>query len=187
MVRSISKCVEDYGATTTRDAEFTKETQWFSLRTRRHHESIAGDGLLARGIESYVPMRPERRHWKHRIKTLMMPLFPGYIFARVPMSRFWEALTPRGVVELIGTRHGPSAVPENQIESIRQVLACGLHFEVYSWLIEGLSVRVKTGPMEGLVGVVDQRKNNDRFVLRVPVLGQSVSVDIDALHLEPLS
>jgi len=40
-------------------------------------------------------------------------------------------------------------------------------------------VRVESGPLEGLVGIVQRCKNSDRLIVSLTLLMRSVSVEID--------
>ena len=51
----------------------------------------------------------------------------------------------------------------------------------------GDRVRVVSGALEGLKGVVIRNKNNCRIIVSIHLIHQSVSVEIDAELLEPLA
>lgn len=60
--------------------------RWYALRTRSRHEKRVQEQLSARGIEPFLPLVEPWRQWKDRRKLVAFPLFPGYCFARFPLS-----------------------------------------------------------------------------------------------------
>jgi hypothetical protein len=47
-------------------------------------------------------------------------------------------------------------------------------------------VRIKTGSMAGVEGILVRKKNEFRFVLTLEVIMRSVAVEVDANDLEPV-
>ncbi len=169
-----------------RESERNSATQcWYALHTRRHHENTVVDILKAKGIETYLPMLEERRRWKYRTKVLKVPLFSNYVFARFDEDRRLDAVSTKGVIQIVGTPYGPSPIPDAQIETVQAIVDSKLKKCPYPFLVKGLSVRVKRGPLKGQEGVLLCKRNIHRFVVCLPVLGQSIGVEINASALEP--
>src|SRR5438067_462263 len=55
---------------------------WVALQTRSRHEKIVAAQLEQKGVESYLPLVSKDRKWSDRIKSVSLPLFPNYVFAR---------------------------------------------------------------------------------------------------------
>jgi transcriptional antiterminator NusG len=49
----------------------------------------------------------------------------------------------------------------------------------------GQRVRMSSGPLEGLTGVVVRQKNRTRFVISLELLMRSVAVEIDRADFDP--
>jgi transcription antitermination factor NusG len=58
--------------------------------------------------------------------------------------------------------------------------------EPYPYLKVGRRVEVRSGPLRGLQGIIEQRLGQCRLLLGVQMLGRGVSLEIDAALLEPL-
>jgi transcription antitermination factor NusG len=56
----------------------------------------------------------------------------------------------------------------------------------HPYLQTGVRVRVRTGPLRGVEGVVEVKPRVDRLVLQVHALGQAASLEIDPAEVEPL-
>ena len=157
---------------------------WYALHTRRHHENIVVNILKAKKIETYLPVLEERRRWTYRTKVLRVPLFSNYVFARFDEDRKLDAVSAKGVIQIVGTPYGPSPIPNAQIEAVQIMVESKLKKDRYPFLVKGMSVRVKRGPFKGQEGVLLQKGNVYRFVVCLPVLGQSIGVEINAFALE---
>ncbi|MBI2159322.1 MAG: hypothetical protein HYU25_02840, partial [Candidatus Rokubacteria bacterium] len=60
--------------------------RWYVLRTRSRHEKVVRDQLVERNIEAFLPLYERWSRWKDRRKKIAFPLFPGYCFARFPLT-----------------------------------------------------------------------------------------------------
>lgn len=159
---------------------------WYAIHTRRHYENVVTETLGAKGLETYLPMLEDRRRWTHRTKILKVPLFANYVFARFDTDKRIDVISIKGVVQIVGTHCGPSPIPDTQIEAVRIMVESKLKKDPYPFLVEGMDVRVKRGPLKGQEGVLLRRGYVHRFAVCLPVLGQSISVEIDASALESI-
>jgi len=157
---------------------------WYAIHTRRHYENVVTEMLGAKGFDAYLLMLEERRRWKDRTKVLEIPLFTNYTFVRFSTEQRVDILNIKGVVQIVGTYCGPSPIPDAQIEAIRIIVESKLKKDPYPFLVEGMNVRVKRGLLKGQEGVLLRKGNVHRFVVCLPVLGQSIGVEIDASALE---
>ncbi len=160
---------------------------WYALRTRSRHEKRAQEQLAARGIEPFLPLVERWRQWKDRRKLVSFPLFPGYCFARFPLSQRVAVLASHGVVEILGNREGPVPVPDAEIEAVRKLVTSTLPYDPHPYLREGMQVEVIRGPLAGLRGRLVRKGSRARLVIGVTLIHQGASVEIDALDVAPSS
>lgn len=159
---------------------------WYAIHTRRHYENVITGMLHAKGFEAYLPMLEERRCWSHRSKVIKVPLFTNYTFARFNADKRIDILAIKGVIQIVGTYSGPSCIPDAQIEAVRIIVESKLKKDPYPFLVEGMAIRVKRGSLKGQEGVLLRKGNVHRFVVCLPVLGQSIGVEVDASDLEAI-
>jgi transcription antitermination factor NusG len=69
------------------------------------------------------------------------------------------------------------------MELLRRIIACKA-IEPHPFMTKGDKVRVVTGPLTGLMGVVVQKSNGLRFIVTLDVIGKSVSLQIEGSALE---
>ena len=158
---------------------------WLALYTCSRHEKTVAKQLTQRSIESFLPLYTARRNWNGRRVQVQLPLFPGYLFARVSMESRLRVLNIPGVVRVVGFGGQDAVVREKDIEAVRAAVAWGTA-EPAPWVSAGQHVRVKSGPLEGLEGVVVRRKNSVRVVILLTVIMRAMAVEIDEAELEPM-
>ncbi len=78
----------------------------------------------------------------------------------------------------------PAVIPSEEIAAIRRAIGGPLRVEPHPYLKGGDIVRIKSGPLEGLEGVVSRSKDAFRVVLSIAMLGKSAAVEIDASAVE---
>lgn len=153
--------------------------KWYALYTRPRHEKVVQQQLHARALESYLPLYESVRRWNDRQKTLELPLFPGYLFVRIPFSARLRVLTVPGVVSFVSFRGEPACVTNEEIQAIQTSVA-ERAAEPYPYLVKGKCIRIATGPLKGLKGIVVRRKGRLRAVISIESIMQSFAVEVDA-------
>jgi transcription antitermination factor NusG len=156
------------------------ELHWFALWTRSRHEQTVRQQLEQRQIESFLPTVTRWSRWKDRKKKIDWPLFPGYCFARFNPAERLPILKCVGVVNIISFQGEPAAIPEHEIDGIRQLVESELAFDPCPMIHEGMMVEVMHGPLKGVVGRLLRKREKARLVLSVNLIGQAVSVEVDA-------
>jgi transcription antitermination factor NusG len=154
--------------------------EWFAIWTRSRHEKLVRDQLQQKHVEVFLPTINKWSRWKDRKKQIEWPLFPGYCFARFDVQDRLPILKCEGVVTIVGTEGQPSPIPPVEIDSIRQLIDSELAFDPCPLIKEGMMVEVKAGPLKGVVGRLVRKGSHARLVLSVDLIGQAVSVEVDA-------
>jgi len=160
---------------------------WYAIYVRSRHEFVTAAELLRKGMETYLPTIRKVRQWKDRKKHIEFPLFPGYVFVRVPVSpgAFLEVLKTRGTVAFVSLEPGkPTPVSADEINSLKLVIGSGRDIDVYPGLKEGMAVRIKCGPLAGVEGILSKKKNGCIFSVNVELLGRSVLVTVIPQDIE---
>ena len=156
--------------------------QWWVLHTKaRNEKSLAWD-LLKRDVSYFLPMHERLRSVRGRkIKTVVV-LFPGYIFLCGAEQDRYTAMTTNRVASAIDVLDQPRIVRE--LTAIQMALHTPRQLDPFPYLQTGRRCVVTSGPFKGVEGCLVRRKNVDRLVLQIHVLGQAVSTEIDASLLQ---
>lgn len=155
------------------------EANWYVAYTRANHEKRVAEQLQGRAVEYFLPLYKSVRRWKDRRVQLELPLFPGYVFVRLPIRDWLRVLEVPSVVRLVGFNGHPAALPEKEIEALRESLARQLNVKPHPFLTVGRRVKIKSGPLSGFEGILIRRKGACRVVLSIKMIMRSVVVDVD--------
>lgn len=157
--------------------------QWCVAYTSANHEKRVTEQLLQRSVEHFLPLYESVRRWKDRRMKLQVPLFPGYVFVRLPLCERMKVLQVPGVARLVGFNGQPAVLADKEIEALRTSTAAHLRVEPHPYLTVGRRVRIQRGVLEGVEGILIRRKNALRVVLSINLIMRSVSVEVDASDL----
>ncbi len=165
----------------------TESERWFAVWTRSRHEQMVRDQLAARHIEAFLPTITRWSRWKDRKKKIDWPLFPGYCFAKVDPQATLPVLKCSGVVSIVSFEGRPAPIPDAEVDSIRVLISSELQYDPCPLLKKGALVEVVGGPLRGVVGRLTRKVGGHaRLVLAVELIGQAVSVEVDAADVKAL-
>ena len=159
--------------------------EWYAIWTRSRHEKLVRDQLTQKQVDVFLPTITKWSRWKDRKKKIDWPLFPGYLFARFDASDRLAVLKCGGVVTIVGSDGTPSPIPEIEIHGIRTLVESELSYDPCPLIKEGMMVEVKHGPLKGVVGRLMRKGAHARLMLSVDLIGQAVSVEVDAADVKP--
>jgi transcription termination/antitermination protein NusG len=162
-----------------------EESKWYVLFVRSNQEKRVALSLNERGIELFLPCYPSVRQWKDRRVNLERPLFPGYVFVRLPFLERMKVIMVPNVVALVGTRNSPSVISEHEIAWIKQGLEHG-KATPHEYLEVGERVEITDGAMAGTKGILLRRHNGTRVVISLDSIARAFVVVVDAASVRPV-
>jgi transcription antitermination factor NusG len=161
--------------------------RWFVVRVHPHRESTAQLNLHRQGFRSFAPrLRRTVRHAR-KLRNVLAPLFPGYIFLILDLSRDrWHCVNSTfGVASLImGVEH-PIPVPQGIVEALVAATENSGTVRLDSNLEIGQKVRILSGPFaETLCRLVHLDGSGCVRVL-LEFMGAEVSAHLDRSCIAP--
>jgi transcription antitermination factor NusG len=154
---------------------------WFAIWTRSRPEQGVREQLERKQIENILPTKPRRSRRDDSRNKIDRPLFPGYCFARFNPAETLPILKCTGVVSIISFEGKPAPIPAIELESIRLLVGSDLQYDPCPLVHEGDLVEVVHGPLKGVFGRLTRKDAaRARLVLSVDLIGQAVSVEVDA-------
>ena len=163
-----------------------EESRWYAAYTAPRHEKRVAQQMLGYRIDCFLPLYKSIRRWKDRRKQLELPLFPGYVFVRIELGDRLRVLGSPGVVQIVSFNGKPAPLPDAEIEALRSGLIKNAWIEPHPYLKIGRRVRLHSGPMAGVEGIVVRRKDKFRVVLSIDLIMRSVAVEVDEADIEPV-
>lgn len=157
-------------------------SHWWAIQTRANFERTVHEQLVQQPVEIFLPTYRTFSRRTDRRKIITLPLFAGYIFVHTDLSVFdrrVSILRTRGVVRIIGGPEGPEPIPDDQIESVRRLCDSDRLLEPCGRIERGKRVRIVSGGLSGVTGVVLEVKGKGRRIIcNVELLGRAVATEL---------
>lgn len=163
----------------TSSAHSAKGLPWYALQCWVRKESLIVTQLETQGFECFLPKYKSVREWSDRKKEVEQPLFPGYVFCRFEYSQRRPIVVTPGVLQVVGCGRTPMPVEQREIEAIQFAIASEVPSQPWPYLAIGERVRIHTGKLSGLDGILVNFKGNHRVILSVSLLQRSVALEVD--------
>lgn len=159
---------------------------WYAVQTYARHEKAVAQRLQERGVTTFLPLVTEVHRWSDRKKVVQLPLFSCYVFAKAAASTAarLQILRADGVLSVVGSRGEGTPIPDHEIESIRILLQERLHWTNHPFLKVGQRVRVRSGALSGMEGVLLAHAGDRTLVISVNAIQRSLAVKVEGYEVE---
>ena len=118
------------------------------------------------------------------IKTFDIPLFSCYIFVKIRKSEYVPVLETEHVVHFVRFAKNLIAIPEAEINLVKQVIGEGLEVDVTETrFVTGDTVEIAAGNLVGLRGKLLGQQGKQSFIVELNHLGYSLNICVDQLLL----
>lgn len=121
------------------------------------------------------------------MRTVEMPLFPGYIFGRFSPADRVQIQRGAGVAGIVGAGGVDHPITDGEMASVLSLVHSREEVFKSPFLQVGTRVRVCGGPLVGMVGILQHVKTSYRLVISIELLQRSVAVEVDMALVEPLA
>jgi transcription antitermination factor NusG len=162
------------------------DAMWFAVQTRPRYEKKIAAALKHREVEAFLPLRSQVHQWSDRRRVVDLPLFPTYLFVRIPWTT--EARIPvlrtSGVEQIVGARGIGSPIPESEMESLRILLSQSVDLQTHSFLNEGQRVRIRGSCLDGIEGVLVAKNNDLSLVVSIHIIQRSLAIRLSGYQVE---
>lgn len=157
---------------------------WWVAHTKSRNEKALAQDILHKDISYFLPMSWRVRRRRGRTIRSLLPLFSGYLFFCGDERQRLEVLQTNRVANLIEVVDQEKLAGE--LTQIELALRAGAVLKPHKYIKAGQLCRVIGGPLSDLQGVFVRTHGNTRLVLKVDMLGQAASVEVEADMVEPV-
>jgi transcription antitermination factor NusG len=160
------------------------ETQvlWFVAHTRPRCEKKVVEYCTREGISTTLPCFRSAHKYRGKTAVFHKPLFPGYVFLRLGQPQRQKVYQSDYVANLLDVFD--QALFESQLNDILRALETELEIRVAPEIGQGKRIKIKSGPLRGMEGYVEQRYGLNVVLLRLDFIGQAAAVRVGAEDLE---
>jgi len=156
---------------------------WYVLYVKPRCEKKMAGYCEVHGVEYDLPLREETKIYQRRKVTVYKPVFPGYVFLRFPQEHKLTVLKSNMVVRILPIDNQEQFCKE--LQQIRQALAIDPTLDASAAFQSGRRVLIKSGPFQGVEGIVQVIKGKTKVVLNVDIIGRAIAVEVGIEFLEP--
>ena len=161
------------------------DNKWIAVRVRTLCERLTAEYLSMQDYECFVPLRFRNKSSSDVSNKGIKPeaLFPGYLFCKFKTYHAIKIVQAPWVIKLIGSNGSPSIIPEEEMNRIFKIVNSEYNTEPYRYVTTGQMVKIKSGSLSGIKGVLMNMNRTSRVIVGVPLLMRSIAVTIDRSNL----
>lgn len=164
----------------------TAAAPWWAVYTLPRREKELVRRLLGLGVHFYSPTIKKRSCSPGgRRRTSYVPLFPGYVFVSGGADERHQLMTTNCVSRCLEVPDGAELVRD--LQQIHQLIRSEAPLTPESRIEAGARVRVRSGALAGMEGVVLRRHGAQRLLVVVRFLQQGASVQLEDFQVETLA
>ena len=160
------------------------KTRWYVLHVKPRSEKVTAKWLAHYKAFCHLPTYVKLKKVQRRKVRTVLPLFPGYVFARMDAWQRRAMLETNKIIHTIEV-----ASPRPMIHQLRQIAHAARRAPMPDSLVpkaeafrSGDYVRVVSGPFYGLRGYIERATS--RLYLNVDILGRSVAIEMSPADVE---
>jgi len=129
--------------------------RWFVAHTKPRREKKLAEYCQRQGIAVTLPCYRSAHKYRGKTVVFQKPLFPGYVFLQLDLRQKASVRQNDNVARLLEVFD--QEVFQRQLQDILLALDTELEVRLAPAIGEGMRVRIKSGPLQGLEGWVEQR------------------------------
>jgi transcriptional antiterminator RfaH len=166
--------------------DYWRETNWYAIHTHPAREAVAAMNIERLGLQVFLPKIKEQKTVWGVAKSVIKPLFSGYLFAQFCPARYLHLIQyARGVRRVVGNGNRPLPVDDEIILAVREGIGEEGYVQIQPKPMHpGDRVMVHEGPLEGLKGVLQQELGeHERVVILLEAIEYQARLLIDKRYL----
>ena len=158
------------------------ETLWFVAHVKPRREKKLVEYCLRQSLSVTLPCYDAVHKYRGKTVVFHKPLFPGYVFLQIRPEQKAGIRQNEHVANLLDVLDQETF--QRQLDDILLALESRLGVRLAPAIGQGMRVRIKTGPLQGIEGWVESRYGMTTVLLRLDFINQAAAVKIDADNLE---
>jgi transcription antitermination factor NusG len=158
------------------------ELLWFVAHTKPRREKKLVDYCQRQGFAATLPCYNSAHKYRGKTVVFQKPLFPGYVFLQLEQGQRDSVRQNDHVANLLDVFDQETFY--HQLKDILLALESDLDVRLAPSIGEGMRVKIRSGPLQGIEGLVEQRYGMNTVLLRLDFINQAAAVKVDADKLD---
>ena len=159
------------------------DLRWFVAHTKPRREKKVVEYCRRQNLAATLPCYDSAHRYRGKTVVFQKPLFPGYVFLQLEPRQKESVRQSDHVAKLLEVFDQETF--QHQLQDILLALETNLEVRLAPSIGEGMRVRIKSGPLQGLEGWVERRYGMTTVLLRLDFINRAAAVKIDADQLMP--
>jgi transcription antitermination factor NusG len=155
---------------------------WYVAHTRPRREKKLAEYCHREGLAVTLPCYRSVKKYRGKTAVFEKPLFPNYVFLQLKPHQKQQVYQSDHVANVLDV--ADQQLFELQLGDILRALDTELEIFLAPQIIPGARVKIKSGPLRGIEGVVEHRSGMTLVLLRLDFISQAAAVKVDASELE---
>ena len=153
---------------------------WFLVNCKPNAAHLASQNLRNQNFGVFLPMQKITKRKAKQFKTMLRPLFPGYLFVQIdPLAGDWRKINnTRGVARLVQFGADPCPVPDTVIAALFERCDADHVLQDPGALKVGNQARISKGPLSGLIAEIINIEPHGRVNLLLHIMGQATNISV---------
>jgi transcription antitermination factor NusG len=158
------------------------ELLWFVAHTKPRCEKKLVRYCRREDLAATLPTYKAAHKYRRKTVVFDKPLFPGYVFLQISQEQQGKVAQSDCLANLLQVIDQQLFC--RQLTEILSALETGLEIRLAPAIGEGMRVKIKNGPLQGIEGWVEKRYGMSTVLLRLDFIGQAAAVKMEATELE---
>lgn len=160
-------------------------TNWKVLYVKSKYELKVEQHLNLLGIEHYLPKVQVIKKWSDRIKKMLVPAFPSYLFVRIEEKDRNKVFGVKGVLRYVRHENGDAVLRDEDLNLIRNSQSNLVPESLQSLKkLKGQMIRIKTGLLAGKTGLLVNLLGKKFVQLRLDTIAMEFLIELPVEQLQ---
>lgn len=161
--------------------------RWYLVYCKRGEQLRAKGHLENQGVECYYPQIKVEKIHRDKIKQVIEPLFPSYMFIRFNYQEgptFTTVRSTRGVVDFVRFGSEPAVLSDELVDDLKLLDNLAQEYCRMELPHSGQEIEIKSGQFCGIKAIYQEPDGDARSVMLVKMIDQPVRISIENKHLD---
>jgi len=158
--------------------------RWYVAHSKPRREKKVVEYCVRQKISATLPCYNSAHKYRGKTVVFQKPLFPGYVFIQCEPAQKDSVRQNDHVANLLDVFDQETF--QRQLQDILLALESSVGVRLAPSIGEGMRVRIKGGPLQGVEGWVEKRYGMTTVLLRLDFISQAAAVQMEADWLEPI-
>jgi transcription antitermination factor NusG len=150
----------------------------YAVKVRSRSEECIAQALQRKGYQVLFTHYVQTRKYSDRSRKVSVALFPGYIFCHFDSANSLPILSTPGVTYIVGCRNNFVPLSTEELAVVKALCHNSIPSRPVPYLPLGERVRIDSGPLAGVFGILQNFKGTERVVVSIDLLQSSVALEV---------